>query len=226
VPIARASAPWQCCTMISIIIATHNHGAVLAETLDALVPAAIDGLVREVIIADGGSTDATFAIADGYGTDVITASGGIAAGLNAALEAARCQWVLVLPADVRLQPGFERTIATCIARGDGVAAILPIMEASRFAQAASYFRRLWAPRSVTERDGLLIGRSAFSRLGGFRPAETPKNGAVVHISRLDVVPLPAIAQRSCDAGAERGPKDMWPFWRRRLRKSATQTSVT
>jgi glycosyltransferase involved in cell wall biosynthesis len=212
--------------MISIIIATHNHGAVLAETLDALVPAAIDGLVREVIIADGGSTDATFAIADGYGADVITTSGGMAPGLNAAREAARCQWVLVLPADVRLQPGFERTIASCIARGDGVAAILPIIETSRFAQAASYLRRLWRPRSVTERDGLLIGRNAFARLGGFRPAETPKNGAIVDIRGLDVKSLPAIAQRSGDAGAERGPKDMRPSWRRRLRKSATQTSVT
>ncbi|MEZ5917510.1 MAG: glycosyltransferase [Parvularculaceae bacterium] len=49
---------------ISVVIPTLNAGRGLAEALAALVPAALDGLVREVIVADGGgSTDETLAIA-------------------------------------------------------------------------------------------------------------------------------------------------------------------
>ena len=45
--------------MISAILATRNDARRLGETLAALVPAAVDGLVRQVIIADAGSTDRT-----------------------------------------------------------------------------------------------------------------------------------------------------------------------
>ena len=45
--------------MISVVIPTLNAEATLAATLAALVPAAVDGLVREVIVVDGGSSDRT-----------------------------------------------------------------------------------------------------------------------------------------------------------------------
>ena len=41
--------------MISVIVPTHDSAAVLGACLSALVPAAVTGLVREVILADGGS---------------------------------------------------------------------------------------------------------------------------------------------------------------------------
>ena len=50
--------------MISVIIPTLNAESGLAAALSALVPAMVDGLVREVIVVDGGSTDRTLAIAD------------------------------------------------------------------------------------------------------------------------------------------------------------------
>ena len=43
--------------MISVIIPTLNSEIVLAHTLAALVPAAAEGVVREVIVVDGGSSD-------------------------------------------------------------------------------------------------------------------------------------------------------------------------
>ena len=39
----------------------------LGRTLAALVPAAVDGIVREVVLADGGSSDKTILIADDAG---------------------------------------------------------------------------------------------------------------------------------------------------------------
>src|SRR5207244_2986253 len=53
--------------MLSVVIATHNSERSLLPTLAALVQGAAAGIVREVIVADAGSRDATAAIADGAG---------------------------------------------------------------------------------------------------------------------------------------------------------------
>jgi glycosyltransferase involved in cell wall biosynthesis len=87
--------------MISVILATLNDERRLSGTLGALVPAAVDGLVRQVIIADGGSTDATLEIADDAGAVLV--DGGLAAACATAREA----WLLVLDAGTRLEPGWE-----------------------------------------------------------------------------------------------------------------------
>ena len=55
--------------MISVVIPALNAERTLPSTLTALVPAAVDGVVREVIVADGGSTDHTRQIADHAGGD-------------------------------------------------------------------------------------------------------------------------------------------------------------
>ena len=41
--------------MISVVIPTLNADARLGECLDALVAPALDGVVKEVIVVDGGS---------------------------------------------------------------------------------------------------------------------------------------------------------------------------
>ena len=50
--------------MLSVIIPTLNSERMLVATLAMLVPGAMSGVVREVTIVDGGSTDATLEIAD------------------------------------------------------------------------------------------------------------------------------------------------------------------
>jgi len=98
--------------MISAVLATLNDERRLGETLAALVPAAVDGLVRQVIIADAGSTDQTGAIADDCGATIVT--GDLQAGLAEAREA----WVLVLDAGARLPPGWDREVRAQMAGGD------------------------------------------------------------------------------------------------------------
>ena len=94
--------------MISVIIPTLNAQSGLAATLTALVPATVDGIVREVIVVDGGSTDRTAAIADEAGTRFVTRSGGRGYQLLAGAHRARFPWLLFLHADTVLQPGWER----------------------------------------------------------------------------------------------------------------------
>lgn len=94
--------------MISVIIPTLNAESGLAATLTALVPATVDGLVREVIVVDGGSTDRTAAVADEAGTQFVTRSGGRGYQLFAGARRARFPWLLFLHADTVLEPGWER----------------------------------------------------------------------------------------------------------------------
>jgi glycosyltransferase involved in cell wall biosynthesis len=88
--------------MISAVIPTLNDAPRLTATLAALAPAAVDGFVRQVIVADGGSSDETIEVAEDAGADVVTT------GLADAIAAARQPWLLILAPGARPQIGWER----------------------------------------------------------------------------------------------------------------------
>ncbi len=102
--------------MISVIVPTRDSAAVLGPCLSALVPAAVSGLVREVILADAGSGDATLAIADDAGTRVV------AGDVAAAVATAKGEWLLILPPTTRLEPGWEAEAAEHVESHAGAAA--------------------------------------------------------------------------------------------------------
>jgi glycosyltransferase involved in cell wall biosynthesis len=61
--------------MITVVLPTHDSAARLVQVLTVLVPAAVDGLVKAVVFADAGSTDATLDIAEDSGARVVQATG-------------------------------------------------------------------------------------------------------------------------------------------------------
>ncbi len=63
-------------------------------------------VVDEIVVGDTGSSDNTRLIAEGYGARVIDVpwEDDFALARNAVLSEARCDWILVLDADERLQP--------------------------------------------------------------------------------------------------------------------------
>jgi rSAM/selenodomain-associated transferase 2 len=163
--------------MISVIVPTLNADRTLAQTLAALVPAVVEGVVREAIVVDGGSTDETRAIAEAAGTRLIEAERGRGAQLEAGASAARGDWLLFLHADTVLDPGWAEEAQGFIER----------VESRRRQEAAAAFRfaldddgtmpRL-VERLVALRcrlfglpygdQGLLVSRRLYRRLGGFR----------------------------------------------------------
>ena len=87
--------------MISVVIATLNDEARLGQALGPLVAAAVGGVVREVIVADAGSTDATLESAEDAGCRSVKG------GLEAAKAAAKADWLLILDPGARLRPDWE-----------------------------------------------------------------------------------------------------------------------
>jgi rSAM/selenodomain-associated transferase 2 len=165
--------------MISVIVPTLNAETTLARTLAALVPAAVEGLIREVIVVDAGSTDATRAIAEEAGAILVDCgAGGRGRQLIAGAERARFPWLLFLHADTELEPGWEREAAGFMEAVDlgkaraGAAAF-------RFALDDAGFRprlleRLVAVRCALLRlpygdQGLLLPRWLYAEVGGFAP---------------------------------------------------------
>jgi rSAM/selenodomain-associated transferase 2 len=162
--------------MISVIIPTLDDEGHLAATLGSLVAATVDGLVREVIVADGGSNDRTLEVADGAGTEIVTAKPGRGAQLRAGVARARFPWLLFLNADTVLDPGWERDAAHHVERVES-GRRPPAAAAFRFAldDGGAWPRTLEALASVRSglfklpygNQGLLISRRLYDEIGGF-----------------------------------------------------------
>ena len=82
--------------MLSVVIATENAERSLVPTLAALVPGAMAGVVREVIVADAGSDDATATIADAAGCRIDVLQAPLGERLRQAAASARAAWLLFL----------------------------------------------------------------------------------------------------------------------------------
>src|SRR6056297_1495292 len=99
-------------SMISVVIPTLNAAPLLTKTFAALVPAVVDGVVREVIVADSGSGDATQKIADEAGARLLVCDAGRGVQLGAGAEIARHPWLLFLHADTVLEAGWHHKART------------------------------------------------------------------------------------------------------------------
>ena len=159
---------------LSVVVPTLNAAAALPATLDALAEAQ-GGLLREIVIVDGGSSDGTAALAAARGARVMTAPRGRGPQLAAGGAAAEGQWLLFLHADTRLARGWSAAVAAFI----GDPANRERAGYPRFCldDAAPQARRIeagvrWRCRRLAlpfGDQGLLIAAAFYRALGGFRP---------------------------------------------------------
>jgi glycosyltransferase involved in cell wall biosynthesis len=166
--------------MISVVIPTLDDGERLALTLAALVPAAADGVVRDVVVVDGGSVDETLRIADAAGCIILRDDGPIGSRLaRGAAGATRGEFLMVLRPGVLLDPGWSaevRHFAERVARSgraDRAAAVFrfeldDIAGNARLRKAATALasRLSGLPHPAQP---LVISRRLYQRLGGHRP---------------------------------------------------------
>ncbi|HEY0524800.1 MAG TPA: TIGR04283 family arsenosugar biosynthesis glycosyltransferase [Stellaceae bacterium] len=199
---------------LSIVIPTLNAAAGLGATLAALAEARD----AEIVVADGGSRDGTSALAEAAGARVVAASRGRGLQLAAGAAAARGDWLLFLHADTVLPPGWADAVATFVndpanARRAGYFAFRlddDDPRARRLERAVAWrCRRLALPYGD---QGLLIGRTLYDAVGGFRPLPLMEDVDLVRRlgpERLAALPVAAVTS------AARYRRD--GYWRRPLR---------
>jgi rSAM/selenodomain-associated transferase 2 len=93
---------------LSIIIPTLDEASIIGATLESLAELRCRG--HEVIVADGGSGDATVALARGLADRIVCSSAGRAEQMNAGAGAAAGDVLVFLHADSRLPPQADYSI--------------------------------------------------------------------------------------------------------------------
>jgi glycosyltransferase involved in cell wall biosynthesis len=161
--------------MISVVIPSLNAANSLPRCFNGLLEAAMRGFVREVIVADGGSSDETLALAEAAGARVVSASACRGHLLQEGAEAARGDWVLFLHPETMLEAGWEEEAASFI---EDSSCENPRAAAFRFAldDFKARSRRLesmialrcWLFGFPCGDQGLLIPRRLYHKTGGFR----------------------------------------------------------
>lgn len=161
---------------LSIIIPTLNEAEGLPGLLDDLGKQR--NISLEIIIGDGGSSDATGSIADAYGVNFVLARRGRGAQMNAAAEHASGDFLLFLHADSRIDDpdllsNAVQAMASELCQNDLLAGHFSLRfmrttkrngMAYRYAEEKSALNRA----NTTNGDqGLLLSKGFFRALGGF-----------------------------------------------------------
>jgi glycosyltransferase involved in cell wall biosynthesis len=183
--------------MLSVVIATQDSERALLPTLAALVAGAAAGLVREVIVADASSRDATVAIADEAGCLVLDLTLPRGPRLKAAAGTARASWLLFLRPGVVLESNWveetRRFIEEVELRKD------PQVKAAVFRagplgsatiEALALLRAAlgaWPDAS----QGLVIAKSLYDALGGHRDVQATERDLLRRVGRERLVRLQA-----------------------------------
>jgi len=165
--------------MISVVIPTHESERLLAHTLAALVPGALDGVLREVIVADAGSKDGTAKVADVAGCRFMVIPGARGARLAAAAATARADWLwFVQPGTVPGTNWIEELggfIRECELTGDcNHAAVFRARGgrgASPLAEALALIAAAMGAKPKPSQ-GLLIPKALYQSMGGYKAGAT------------------------------------------------------
>jgi Glycosyl transferase family 2 len=183
--------------MISVVIPTHESERLLAHTLAALVPGALDGVLREVIVADAGSKDGTAKVADVAGCRFLVIAGERGARLAAAAATARADWLwFVQPGSIPGSTWVEelgRFIRECeLTDGDEQAAVFRARPGRGSSTMTELLAMVGAALGARPKpsQGLLIPKSLYQRMGGFSAkAADPETDLLRRLGRRRIATL-------------------------------------
>jgi rSAM/selenodomain-associated transferase 2 len=160
---------------LSVVIPVLDAAAALPSCLEALAEARQNGLLREIIVVDGGSRDGSRDVAAAHGATVVRALPGRGLQLATGAAAADGDWLLFLHADTVPRPRWSGAAAAFL--GDPANRERAAYFSLAFDDPSPAARRL--ERAVRLRcrilalpygdQGLLIAAEFYRSLGGFRP---------------------------------------------------------
>lgn len=162
--------------LVSVVVPTYDAAAGLAASVESALAQRDDAVDVEVVVADGGSTDATIAIAEGYaasGHPVVVDQApdrGVYDAMNRALARCRGDHVHYLGAGDTLRPGSLAALLAAIDPTDRREALLYgdvwLAAAGRFTHGPFDGPRFAARFGICHQ-AILWDRRTVERLGGY-----------------------------------------------------------
>lgn len=157
---------------LSVVVPMLNEERAIAATLRAL---RLGGPDAEIIVVDGGSSDAGVAIARGLVDRVILSPPGRARQMNAGAAAAHGEVLAFVHADTLVPPDFARQIDAALNDPTAIGGRFDV-QLNAFSPAYRMLGLLisWRSRimrSATGDQAIFVPREVFDQLGGYREIE-------------------------------------------------------
>ncbi len=185
---------------VSVVIPTLNAEADLGPCLASLGEGLRAGILRELVISDGGSTDATRSVAASAGAIWVEGPPGRGGQLRRGIAATGGPWLLVLHADTTLTPDWPDAVLAGIETGrPGYFRLQFRARGLGAAWVASWAnlraRRLGLPFGD---QGLLVSRADYDAAGGY-----PDIPLMEDLALARALPRPRPLAAIATTGAER-----------------------
>ena len=213
----------QVTATLSIVIPTLDAEKHLPRCLDSLIEGLTLGLIRDLVITDGGSTDATVEMAHDVGATLVSGPASRGGQLRRGVAAARGDWLLVLHADTMLSPGWSEVVIDHIRDEGGPAhfrlafregGLMPALVAGWANLRSSVFSLPYGDQ------GLLMRRSDHDAAGGYPDQPLMEDVALVRalgrqgrLVRLEARATTSAERYLRDGWIRRGMRNLWTMLR-------------
>ena len=204
---------------ISVIIPTLNAEASLGPCLASLMPGLEVGLIRELIVTDGGSTDATVELAKEWGAEVLEGEASRGGQLARGCRAAQGEWFLVLHADTRLNDTWVGPVARHLGGAQAAWFRLAFEDGGGAGRIVAAWANLRSRLGLPYGDqGLLVPAALYARVGGYPDQPLMEDVAVAralkgHLVGLDVTATTSASRYKKQGWLRRGARNLWTLMR-------------
>ena len=204
---------------ISVIIPTLNAQQELGPCLLSLMPALEAGLIRELIVSDGGSKDATVELAKEWGAEVLVGTASRGGQLRRGCEVAKGDWLLVLHADTILDPDWVGPAIAHLASHRAGWFRLGFDRGGRAGDIVAGWANLRSRFGLPYGDqGILLPRSLYQKIGGYPDQPLMED---VHLARaltgklqmIDAVARTSAKRYQKQGWLRRGSRNLWTLVR-------------
>ena len=205
---------------ISVIVPTLNTEGSLGACFSALMEGLEAGLIRELIVSDGGSSDTTGAPAQAWGAEVVHGPASRGGQLRRGVDAASGEWLLIVHADTVLAQGWSGAIAAHLAHEDQAGWFpLAFDQRGMAAGIVASWANLRSSAGLPYGDqGLLIHRALYDAAGGYPDQPLMEDVAIARalrgkLRKLDGLAVTSAAKYRAQGWLRRGGRNLWTLIR-------------